>query len=230
MKSKPTPWGVKVWCSADPDTGYLLDFDVYTGKSQTGMKGGLGHHVMTVGKRFLEKGHHFYHDNFFTSIQLADELLDLKTRCCGTIRINRKGWPKELTFNKKTKKADRLKVGEVKMMQRGNMVATVWQDKRTIALLSTNEQPVVGSALRQTGKGRKEQKAIPQPILTYNKNMGGVDNFDAHRAYYPVGRPCRKWWRYLLWFFVQTSLINAFIIYKRTNQPAPKSSRQQDPL
>lgn len=39
MKSKPTPWGVKVWCSADPDTGYLLDFDVYTGKSQTVMKG-----------------------------------------------------------------------------------------------------------------------------------------------------------------------------------------------
>ena len=39
MKSKPTPWGIKVWCSADPSTGYLLDFSVYTGKAQQPIKG-----------------------------------------------------------------------------------------------------------------------------------------------------------------------------------------------
>lgn len=39
MKSKPRPWGIKVWCRADPSTGYLLDFSVYTGKAQQPMKG-----------------------------------------------------------------------------------------------------------------------------------------------------------------------------------------------
>ena len=39
MKSKPTPWGIKVWCSADPTSGYLLDFSVYTGKAQQPIKG-----------------------------------------------------------------------------------------------------------------------------------------------------------------------------------------------
>ena len=34
MKSKPTPWGIKVLCSADPTSGYLLDFNIYTGKAQ----------------------------------------------------------------------------------------------------------------------------------------------------------------------------------------------------
>ena len=60
--------------------------------------------------------------------------------------------------------------------------------------------------------------------------MGGVDLHDQHQAYYPVGRPCRKWWRYLFWFFVQSSLINSFLIFKRSNQPAPKSRKMQDPL
>ena len=38
MKSKPTPWGIKVWCGADPTSGHLLDFNVYTGKAQQPMK------------------------------------------------------------------------------------------------------------------------------------------------------------------------------------------------
>ena len=40
MKSKPTPWGIKVWCSADPTSGYLLDFSIYTGKSSKPLIGG----------------------------------------------------------------------------------------------------------------------------------------------------------------------------------------------
>lgn len=78
--------------------------------------------------------------------------------------------------------------------------------------------------------GRRERKAIPQPVLTYNSNMGGVDLHDQHRSYYPVGRQCRKWWRYLFWFFVQSGLINAFIIFKKSILPAPKSTKVLDPL
>lgn len=39
MKGKPTPWGIKVWCCAEPKTGYLLDFQVYTGKSEQPLEG-----------------------------------------------------------------------------------------------------------------------------------------------------------------------------------------------
>ena len=48
IKSKPTPWGIKVWCSADPRTGYLLDFDVYTGRATQPMKG-----VYKLGTKFF---------------------------------------------------------------------------------------------------------------------------------------------------------------------------------
>ena len=115
------------------------------------MAGGLGHHVvMSVGEKYLQKGHHFYYDNFFIPTELAESLLDLKTRSCGTIRMNRKGWPAELKISQKTKKENRLKAEDVKMMQQGDMVATIWQDKRTITTLTTNIQPFMGSAHHQT--------------------------------------------------------------------------------
>ena len=39
VRGKPSPWGIKVWCAADPASGYLLDFDVYTGKAAKPMTG-----------------------------------------------------------------------------------------------------------------------------------------------------------------------------------------------
>ena len=78
--------------------------------------------------------------------------------------------------------------------------------------------------------GQRQLKVISQLILTYNENMGDVDLHDQHRVYYLVGQPCKKWWRYLFWFFVQSSLINAFIIFKKSNQSAHWSKKMQDPL
>lgn len=34
IRQKPSPWGIKVWCCADPKNGYLLTYDVYTGKTE----------------------------------------------------------------------------------------------------------------------------------------------------------------------------------------------------
>uniref|UniRef100_A0A0B7BCZ6 PiggyBac transposable element-derived protein domain-containing protein n=1 Tax=Arion vulgaris TaxID=1028688 RepID=A0A0B7BCZ6_9EUPU len=75
IKNKPSPRGIKIWCAADPHSGYLHNFEVYTGKSTIQMKDGLGHHVVTtIGQPYLDKHHHFYFDNFFSSIKLAEDL------------------------------------------------------------------------------------------------------------------------------------------------------------
>ena len=33
---------------------------------------------------------------------------------------------------------------------------------------------------------------------------------DQHHAYYPVGHPSVKWWRYLCWWLFQSAMINAY--------------------
>ncbi|KAH3802773.1 hypothetical protein DPMN_156456, partial [Dreissena polymorpha] len=59
---------------------------------------------------------------------------------CGTVRVNRKGFPCQLK-----KPADVRQRGDFKIMQMGdtNLAATVWKDKRLVHHLSTLREPTV---------------------------------------------------------------------------------------
>ena len=221
VAGKPNPWGIKVWCVADPTTGYMLHFDPYLGKVNEPMPFGLGHHViLRMSSQFLDKGHHLYFDNYFSSVQLAEDLERRGTYMCSTIRLNRKGWPTDLSGAV----AKKLKSGSILFQQAGNMVATLWKDKRPVAVLSTNSQPKMVTEERKARGGKKEV-TIPAPVANYNVNMGGVDLADQHSAYYQVGRSSVRWWRYLCWWLLQTAMVNAFLIWKATNKPAPRSRK-----
>ena len=148
---KPNPWGIKVWCAADPRSGYMLEFDIYVGHVLALMPHGLGHHViMKMADRFLERGHHLFFDNCFSSVKLGQDLEGKGTYMCSTIRMNRSGWPKELNAQcaKIIKKA-----GDVHFCQYGNTVATQWKEKRPVAILYTNTQPEMGEAERKARGG-----------------------------------------------------------------------------
>ena len=47
MPMKPIKRGIKVWCRADSHSGYLCDFDIYTGRHRDGIQRGLGYSVFT---------------------------------------------------------------------------------------------------------------------------------------------------------------------------------------
>ena len=98
---KPNPWGIKVWCAADPRSGYILDFDVYLGRIKEPMLHGLGYHViMKMAEDYLGKGHHIFFDNLFSSVKQGQDLEKKETYMCLTIRLNHAGWPKELNSTK----------------------------------------------------------------------------------------------------------------------------------
>ena len=50
----------------------------------------------TLMQKYLGKGHHFYHDNYYTSIPLAQYFLQNDTYVTGTIRETRNHFPPEL--------------------------------------------------------------------------------------------------------------------------------------
>jgi hypothetical protein len=75
-------------------------------------------------------------------------------------------------------------------MQREEVMAVVWQDRRVVLRLSTNSVPRNdGSVTRKTGKGNEKiEIACPQAVINYTKRMGGVDVSDQKRQCYGVGQ------------------------------------------
>ena len=76
------------------------------------------------------KGHHLYYDNYYTSPVLFFSLRTLGFGSCGTVRVDRRGMPKEVTTAK-------LKKGEVKSAEvEKGMLALKWMDKRLVNMLA----------------------------------------------------------------------------------------------
>jgi len=61
----------------------------------------------------------------------------------------------------------------------------------------------------------------PLPLLLYQENMRGVDLCDRLRECYQVGRPCKRWWRYFLWFYVNLCIVDAYVILRECRGGAP---------
>ena len=122
---------------ADAVNGYFCDFDVYVGRPADGVsvETGLGDRVVTL---FMEplRGRHYqvYCDNLFSTCRLFSDLLSRGTYACGTTRTNRRGYPNTL-------KGVTMEQGDQVFCQQGNLVASVWMDKKPVTMLSTLAQP-----------------------------------------------------------------------------------------
>ena len=66
MPQKPVKRGFKIWMLADSDTGYVMKFSVYEGKTSNQVEKGLGANVvLMLSENFHCRYHHVYFDNFF---------------------------------------------------------------------------------------------------------------------------------------------------------------------
>lgn len=161
-------------------THYIPHFQVYLGKNRTNselfQRKGLGYYVVwTLGEPYLNNNRHFFFDNLFTSADLMRDLEARNTYACGTVRTNRKDYPSDL-------KQMKLVPGEVRTRQSGNLVATMWRDKRVVSLLSSNTSPEPEiHAIQQVVRGRQKRvvpaDAMKKPdvVNVYNGGMNGVD-------------------------------------------------------
>ena len=157
----------------DADTAYLHKFDIYLGRRQNS-EYGLRYDVMKLCQEITGKYDHVYFDNLFTSVPLMKDLVALNTYACGTVCKNKCGmldavkWP------------GKMRQGASKTLQLGhtNLVATVWEDNKTVRVLSTNCEP----QNVQVADGRIGRQMVqinqPQNVYSYNKYMSGVDRHD----------------------------------------------------
>jgi hypothetical protein len=82
--------------------GYTYNFQVYSGKDTVENQKGHSHDVvMKLMNGLLYEGRVLYTDNFYTSVPLAEELLNNSTYICGTVKAARKYLPGEAKTKQK---------------------------------------------------------------------------------------------------------------------------------
>ena len=93
LPKKPIKRSFKVWVRADSITGYICDVEVYTGPEGSTGKDLRSKVVKKLSRPLVGGKYHLYFDNFFSSVQLFEDLLDDDLYACGTFRRDRKGIP-----------------------------------------------------------------------------------------------------------------------------------------
>lgn len=224
IPAKPTKWGLKVWALCDSDSYYMLNYSVYTGRINdvpAGVGEALGDRVVKhLSAPHLSKWHTIYFDNYFTSITLLEYLFGKDTLACGTVRNNRRGLPDKMKEAKCVKKSGEVlrwfrAIGSA--IKRGKLQAIAWFDRRKVNVLTTAHDSSDGEVVRKGPGGvEKARYSRPQAVADYNLNYNGVDKHDQLRAYYGSQLKFAKWWKYVLFFCLDTACVNAYIIYKKS--------------
>ena len=146
MKAKPTKWGVKVFVLCDSANGYIFRFQIYTGKAAESIDVTLGlcsRSVVDLLQGLEENHHKLYTDNYYTSPELYLHLYKMEVNACGTVRTNRRGFPKQLVVpQKEVNKRDR---GYYDYRANGPLLAVAWKDRKMVYFVSTAHVATLGT-------------------------------------------------------------------------------------
>ena len=137
-----------------------------------------------------------------------ETLIKNGTYACGTVRLNRRGLPAAIK-NCKLKKS-----GEMKKMQKGRLTAITWYEKKRQVSILTTANRTGNTSITRIGKRGAPNTTYPKPIAIqeYTEHFSGVDKNDQLRSYYGISCKARKWWKYLFWFCLDVTAINAYIL------------------
>ena len=100
LPSKPIRFGFKLFTLAESKSGYIWNFEVYTGRKGEAEQNQTKNVVVRLMSPLEDKGYRLFTDNFYTSPDLFFTLREHGIQACGTVRPNRKDLPKEIMDHK----------------------------------------------------------------------------------------------------------------------------------
>jgi len=220
IKTKRARFGIKLY-ELTTSCGITLDMLVYPGKGMfsdedPGTDMPSTERIPSVLMApFLGKGHVLFTDNYNTSPSLASHLLDNHTHLCGTIKSNRRYFPKEIV----NLPIDRSEAIFFEAENDRAMLACKYRahkDKankkpKIVHMLSTCHQ----TNMVDTGKTDADGIAVRKPdlIKEYNLHMGGVDRVDQQLHNVSPIRKVYKWYKKLAFRILMQMILNAQKIF-----------------
>lgn len=206
--------GIQVWSLCESGTGYLVNFVVRIPRSTWGIDDAM-HALLT---EVQGKWHNVYCDNLFTSLSMLRWSKERQINLAGTARTNR-GFPKQLS----RRSSVQLGRGEWDwVMTRDGICAVAWRDSQVAQFMSNWHDPREESCGLRRESGYSGRRLISAPKLAsdYNAYMGGVDQLDSLRGSCTCALKSKKWWHSLLWWMLDSSMVNAYQVYKFEEEQA----------
>lgn len=238
-KDKPVKWGIKIFVLSESCSGYICALEPYFGKNTTSR---LERQDLSVTSRIVLhlvnkikstygdiEGLHVFCDRYYTNLEVAKELYDLKVHITGTIMKNRLGLPDQV--RPKTKKKNtpplKLKKGDIKSFRKEDKYhVLLWKDSNDVTMLSTLYDNTTQTVRRIVKNGIVEDVIKPTMICKYNQSMGGVDIADQYISSYAFTRKSVKWWRKVFFWLLETAIVNAYLLYNMNQGQGKERQRK----
>jgi hypothetical protein len=218
--------GIKLWVLGDTSNGFIVDFNIYIGKSAYGevSENGLGYDlVMKLATPYLNQGYHLYLQKCFTSFKLVSDLFSNGTPSTGVVSVGKVGFPTSLSDVKEW--ARTVEFGDMRWERLSNILTLQWLDHQPISILTTidsaNEVALLHRKVKRDNKLEKIDVNVPKVIQKYNQCINKVHRYDHTVMSNNLLQKCYKWWKTLLFHLIDMSVINSFILFQeqRRNNP-----------
>ena len=222
MKDKPVKRGVKVWALAGK-SGYIHRFylsgDILVGLEaeevedldpSIGLSGQVVLYLVQKPQQ-PEPGFQVFFDNYFASPALLLHLKNLGIPAACTLRKDRM----EHCPLKSEKELKREGRGSMDCRTSSERILVLkWYDNKEVCVGSNPYSANPVSTDRRWDKKDKAYVSLTRPAVigAYNEGMGAVDRCDQLLAFYRIVTKSRKWYKRILYHFVDVSIVNAFIM------------------
>ena len=218
MPNKPHKRGFKAWSMAGSKSGYVHHIQMSGDKKISHEKvhhsiGNSGLVVLELTEKLPEKSH-VYFDNYFASPLLAVKLKEKGHDSTFTLRGNRKAGADKCMMTEKELKAKGR--GAVDYVQSNGVLVCHWYDKKLVSVASTEYSVKPMETVKRWSVKEKSKQDVLRPYLIkqYNSGMGGVDLADQKVATYRLSLKTNRWYKKLLYWFIDLSMSNAWACYK----------------
>lgn len=186
-----------------PD-GYIYNIDVHAGFTPKTVPKAHAHGVlMRLVDGLLYEGRILYIDNTYMSVPLAEDLLQKKTFVCGSIDVNKKFLPPQIS--------EKQKQGDIMSFENHRGVKCYkWTEDKPICMLSTIERSA------STIKQGKKEKPKPDAVYFYNNVIKGVDLSDQLTSCCSCLPKTVKWYtKVIIYLICGTCFTNAWYIHQK---------------
>lgn len=209
MPRKPKKYGIKVLCLADAKTSYLLNAYIYSGKDSDSV--GLTEEekklsiptqsVVRLSRPIQGSNRNITADNWFSSVELVDELTKRKLTFVGTLRKDKKCIPEEFLPNPNRPLGSSLY--GFRPEDKMTLLSYVPQKNRAVLLISSMHDSMKNN----------EVKKKPEIISYYNSSKCGVDLLDMKCAIFSSSRRTRRWPMAIFYRLLNIGTVNCYVMY-----------------